>query len=260
MINFTMYQVDAFAENVFEGNPAAVIVSEDNLDDNLMLAIAQENNLSETAYVQPKTDGTYGLRWYTPGGEVDLCGHATLASAHVLSHELKLAGPYHFLTKSGLLVVQPSNVSYIMDFPSDEPTDCTVALLDEILDKPIKQLLQGKDDYLAILESEEAVATCKPDFRAMLALKKRGVIISAKGDEHDIVSRCFYPAYAIDEDPVTGSAHTVLVPYWTMVLKKNVLKARQISSRGGNLTCIFKGDRVALVGNAVTYMKAEITV
>ena len=255
-----MYQVDAFAEKVFQGNPAAVIVSENPLDDNLMLSIAQENNLSETAYVIPQPDGSYGLRWYTPGGEVDLCGHATLASAHVLSQELKLAGPYRFQTRSGLLIAQPSNEAYIMDFPGDFPTICETSLLDGILDQSIKKVLEGKDDYLVILENEDAVANCKPDFRAMLSLSKRGVIISAVGKEHDIVSRCFYPAYAIDEDPVTGSAHTVLTSYWTMELKKNIIQARQISKRGGNLTCIFKGERVALMGKAVTYMKAEITV
>lgn len=255
-----LYQVDAFTTQLFSGNAAAVLRTETPLPAELMLQIAIENNLSETAYLVSRSDGSHSLRWFTPGGEVDLCGHATLASAHVLAREIGLSGPYIFHTKSGILTVQllPDG-SYLMDLPADDFEVVNSATkIESALGLPVKKLYEGTDDYLAILDSEAEVRACEPDFREVSRLPKRGLIISAKGQQSDIVSRCFYPAYAIDEDPVTGSAHTLLTPHWSMQLRKNVLSATQLSARGGSLICIYKGTRVALIGHAVTYLIGDI--
>lgn len=256
-----LYQVDAFANEVFSGNPAAVIRTADPLSEELMLQIAIENNLSETAYLVLNSDGSHSLRWYTPGGEVDLCGHATLASAHVLATELALQGPHVFHTNSGMLTVSVlADGSYLMDLPADDPLPLDdFTQVEQALGISINELHEGSDDYLAILGTEDEVRACTPDFRRVAQLPKRGLIISATGEETDFASRCFYPAYAIDEDPVTGSAHTILTPYWSMQLRKNVLSAQQLSARGGSLTCIYKGARVALIGRAVTYLRGDIS-
>ena len=257
-----LYQVDAFADKPFTGNPAAVLRTTAPLTDRLMLDIAIENNLSETAYLVPRADGSHELRWFTPGGEVDLCGHATLASAHVLATDYQLDDPYVFHTKSGILTVSRStDNTYLMDLPADKPEAVTSrTAVEEALGIPVLSLYRGSDDYLAVLESAEAVTQCTPDQRRVAALQQRGLIITARGTETDFVSRCFYPAYAIDEDPVTGSAHTVLTPYWSMRLRKNVLSAYQASPRGGYLQCIYKGARVAIIGKAHTYLRGDITI
>jgi len=258
----TMHQVDAFAEVVFEGNPAAVIITDKALDDELMLQIAIENNLSETAYIVPMSDSSYDLRWFTPGGEVDLCGHATLASAYVLDKHSKSLGPFVFHTLSGDLIVNKVDVNkYLMDFPSDHAVevDLNMDIIDALGQEP-SEIYKGKDDFMVVFSRQSEVLNCKPNFSKIKKLQKRGLIITSEGMDYDFVSRCFYPAYGIDEDPVTGSAHTLLTPYWAMRLKKNVLFAKQISKRGGELKCIYKGERTALIGNAVSYMIAEISV
>lgn len=258
---YKIYQVDAFAERLFSGNPAAVVPLESWLSDEILQAIANENNLAETAYFIPR-DGGYHLRWFTPAIEVDLCGHATLATAHVLFQHLGYSDPQiTFLTRSGPLFVSRTADGYRMDFPADlalpvSPPDALLRALGTI---PL-EVLRGKDDYLAVLPDEASVAKLKPDFRHMAELDGRGVIASAPGTYVDFVSRCFFPNAGIDEDPVTGSAHTVLTPYWAKKLGKTDMKARQISQRGGSLGCILKQDRVLLEGQAQTYLEGTFKI
>lgn len=253
-MNLPIYQVDAFAEAPFQGNPAAVIPLEGWLSDALMLNIAAENNLSETAFFVPLGDG-YQLRWFTPQAEVDLCGHATLATAHVLFEHLGCPqSKLHFQTKSGELVVTKGHEGYAMDFPADRPNYISGAGRIAGLDARIFAVYRGKDDFLLLLGDETELRGLAPDFRALAQLDARGIICTAPGDHHDFVSRCFYPRYGIDEDPVTGSAHTTLIPFWAEKYGKNTLSARQISKRGGNITGTLKDDRVELIGQAVTVM------
>lgn len=253
------YQVDAFATRTFEGNPAAVCPLESWLDDGLLQAIAEENNLSETAFFVPSETG-FDLRWFTPVKEVDLCGHATLATAHVLFDILGYAGPsITFETRSGELIVERKGEWLEMNFPACPPTPCEPF---EILSKglgqqPLEVLVA--DDYLAVFDSEAAVRAITPDMALLGQLDLRGVIITAPGTDVDFVSRFFAPKFGIPEDPVTGSAHCALAPYWAGRLGKRLLSARQVSKRGGSLTCELKGDRVLLSGSAVTVMEAEIT-
>lgn len=256
-----MYQVDAFADRVFEGNPAAVMVLDKELDDDLMQSIAIENNLSETAYTVPNQDGTYNLRWFTPGGEVDLCGHATLATAHVIFSAYEVdRDKLTFHTRSGALEVEKSEGGYWMDFPTDVVKEVQKPELKKLLGRDDVTIFEGRDDYLIELPTEKDVASLAIDTSALAQVCHRGLIVTSRGDEYDFVSRCYYPLLGIDEDPVTGSAHTTLTPYWTVRLRKNVMDARQISARGGNVRCVFKGNRTSLRGNAVTYMKATISV
>jgi PhzF family phenazine biosynthesis protein len=253
-----LYQVDAFATHAFEGNPAAVCPLESWLDDRLLQAIAEENNLSETAFLVPEEKG-YRLRWFTPASEVDLCGHATLATAHVLFEHLGHAGQaITFQTRSGALSVERQGDLLEMDFPARPPTPCaSLELLAGALGrKPLEVLCA--DDYLAVFDSEATVRAIAPDFVLLGQLDLRGVIITAPGTDADFVSRFFAPKYGISEDPVTGSAHCTLAPYWAGRLGKRHLSARQVSKRGGSLTCEIKGDRVVLSGRAVTFMEAEI--
>ncbi|MEZ4995213.1 MAG: PhzF family phenazine biosynthesis protein [Saprospiraceae bacterium] len=258
---YKLYQVDAFTDQLFKGNPAAVVPLETWLADDTMQAIAAENNLAETAYFIPTTDG-YHLRWFTPGIEVDLCGHATLATAHVLFEHLDYEEQQIvFHTRSGPLYVIRSENGYRMDFPADfseviAPPEALVRALGEI---PL-EVRKGKDDYLAIFPEEATVRDLQPDFRVLTQLDGRGVIASAPGNEVDFVSRCFFPNAGIDEDPVTGSAHTVMTPYWAGKLNKTTLQARQISARGGNLLCTLDGQRVLLEGRAVTYLEGTFKI
>lgn len=253
------YQVDAFATRAFEGNPAAVCPLESWLDDGLLQAIAEENNLSETAFFVPSEKG-FDLRWFTPVKEVDLCGHATLATAHVLFDILGYAGQtITFETRSGELIVERKGERLEMDFPACPPTPCAPS---EILSKglgqqPLEVLVA--DDYLAVFDSEAAVRAITPDFALLAQLDLRGVVITAPGTDADFVSRFFAPRYGIPEDPVTGSAHCELAPYWANRLGKNILTAKQVSRRGGNMVCEMKADRVVLSGCAVTFMEAEMT-
>ncbi len=254
------YQVDAFATRAFEGNPAAVCPLQSWLDDGLLQAIAEENNLSETAFFVPSEKG-FVLRWFTPVREVDLCGHATLATAHVLFELLGYAGEtIIFETRSGELAVERKGRRLEMNFPACPPTPCAASeSLAQALGHPPIEVLAA-DDYLAVFDSESTVRAITPDLVLLGQLDLRGVIITAPGDDVDFVSRFFAPKFGIPEDPVTGSAHCELAPYWASRLDKTILTARQVSRRGGSLTCEMKGDRVMLSGSAVTFMEAEIAI
>ena len=255
-----LYQIDAFTDKVFAGNPAAVCPLESWLPDKVMQSIAIENNLSETAFFIPAQDG-YQLRWFTPMTEVDLCGHATLASAYVLFNLLDFAGDrIRFQTRSGDLFVERHGRELVMDFPSKMPVKCdTPELLVEALGvEPLE--LYFNEDYVVLLSSEQEVKTVSPDFKIMSEIDTRGIIITSAGETVDFVSRFFAPRFGIDEDPVTGSAHCVLTPFWAERLGKDALTARQISSRGGDLKCKLAGSRVSIIGHAVLYMEAEIAI
>lgn len=253
-----MYQVDAFASHVFEGNPAAVCPLEKWLDNNLLQSIAEENNLSETAFFVPSPKG-FELRWFTPVREVNLCGHATLASAHVIFEILKYSKQIiTFETRSGDLFVKKIGNMLEMDFPSYPPTPHAISekLVQALGRRPTELFVA--DDYMAVFESEAIIRSISPNFNLLSELDLRGVMITAPGLEVDFVSRFFAPKYGINEDPVTGSAHCVLAPYWTNRLGKTSLSAKQVSKRGGDIHCQFEGDRVLLSGKAVTFMEAEI--
>lgn len=252
------YQVDAFTTDVFGGNPAAVVPLEHWLDDTVMQAIAAENNLSETAFFVPAGEG-YHLRWFTPLAEVDLCGHATLATAHVLFDEMQLpAQQISFATRSGILRVEREAARLLMDFPvlPMQPCEAPAALLAGLGIQPLA--VWAGDDYMVLCDSEATVRKLTPDFTLLSQLDRRGVIVMAKGDEVDFVSRFFAPRYGIPEDPVTGSAHCAMAPYWSQILEKKELQARQLSRRGGSIVCRMEGERVFLLGQAVTFMRAEI--
>jgi PhzF family phenazine biosynthesis protein len=254
------YQVDAFAARVFEGNPAAVCPLDSWLDDALLQAIAQENNLSETAFFVPGAKG-FELRWFTPVDEVDLCGHATLATAHVIFEILGYGGPVvAFETRSGELFVRKKGNLLQMDFPAQPPAPCRVP--ENLVGglgglRPIEVL--AASDYMAVFDSEATIHAIRPDHTLLGTLDLRGLIVTAPGDEVDFVSRFFAPQLGIPEDPVTGSAHCVLAPYWADRLGKENLTARQVSKRGGSLTCEVEGDRVLISGGAVMFMEAEIS-
>jgi PhzF family phenazine biosynthesis protein len=258
-VKLTLFQVDAFARRVFEGNPAAVCPLERWRDDGVLQAIAEENNLSETAFFVPARAG-FELRWFTPLAEVDLCGHATLASAHVLFEELGYAEPViRFATRSGELTVERRGDRLAMNFPARPPAPCAApsALVDGLGGQPAEVLVA--DDYVAVFDDEAAVRALAPNMATLRELGVRGVCVTAPGaGEVDFVSRFFAPGVGIPEDPVTGSAHCELAPYWAARLGKSRLRARQVSKRGGNVDCELQGDRVILTGGAVTFMKAEI--
>jgi PhzF family phenazine biosynthesis protein len=252
------YQVDAFTEKLFAGNPAAVCPLDAWLDDDLLQAIAEENNLSETAFFVPHENG-FQLRWFTPVAEVDLCGHATLASAHVLFEELGYPNSsIEFDTRSGKLFVGKMKGRLVMEFPvvHVQPCEPPLALLDA-LGKTPREVLVG-DDYIAVFDNEVDVLALIPDLVVLKRLDRRGVIVTAPGTQTDFVSRFFAPKLGIAEDPVTGSAHCALTPYWAPKLGKTNLTGFQASKRGGYVGCELRGDRVLLTGIAVTFMKAEI--
>jgi PhzF family phenazine biosynthesis protein len=255
-----LYQIDAFHHQVLRGNPAAVIPLAQWLPDELLQAIALENNLSETAFFLPEQDGAFPLRWFTPAQEVRLCGHATLATAHALFQEIGITRPrITFQTLSGSLHVERLATGYRMDFPADAGTPINPPPgLAAALGTVLQTTIAGKDDLLVIVAQQQQVADLTPDLAFIQQLPYRGLIVSAPGTAVDFVSRCFYPRFGIAEDPVTGSAHTLLTPYWAKVLGKNQLSARQISARVGILTCQLHGDRVWLDGQAVTYLRGEV--
>lgn len=255
-----MYQVDAFADRVFEGNPAAVCPLRSWLDESLLQAIAEENNLSETAFFVPVGDA-FELRWFTPVEEVDLCGHATLASAHVLyKHQGYSGDVIRFLTRSGELQVQRSAGGLSMNFPATplQAAGAPEALIAGLGVAP--QAVLAGFDYVAVFESEEEVRALAPGFIRLQDVDLRGVIATAPGDIVDFVGRCFFPKLGINEDPVTGSAYCELAPFWAERLGRDRLKARQLSRRGGAVDCVVKGDRVVLSGNAADFMTAEIQI
>lgn len=257
-----LYQVDAFTDKIFGGNPASVCVLNEWLPDSLLQSIAAENNQAETAYILGQND-TYEIRWFTPSVEVDLCGHATLAAAHVLLNELKLnidVVKFHS-PKSGLLTVTKQGDFLMLNFPTDifSAVDTPEVLIKGIATTPIATF-RGKTDYMAVLGSEQEVADIKPDLNAIALLDGRGLIVTAKGDNCDFVSRFFAPQSGINEDPVTGSAHTTLTKYWSEHLGKRIMEAVQISQRKGHLLCEYNSDRVNISGKACTYLKGEINV
>lgn len=258
-MNYKIYQVDAFAEKLFEGNPAAVIPLEKWISDTLMQKIAAENNLAETAFFVPKGDD-FEIRWCTPVVEVDLCGHATLASAHVLFEHLNYdKEEIVFHSKSGELKIRKQGGNYVMNFPSDK---VEVALNRKEIKAALGQdpvaIFKGSDDFMAVFENQESIQNLNPNFERTALLPSRGLIATAPGNDVDFVSRFFAPQSGVDEDPVTGSAHTLLAPYWAQQLNKNHLRALQLSQRKGLVDCHYLGDRVELSGNAVTYMIGEI--
>jgi len=257
-LKLKIYQVDAFADQPFEGNPAAVCPLDTWLDDETLQAIAGENNLSETAYIVPAKKG-YHIRWFTPTTEVELCGHATLASAFILFSELRFKGEkLVFDSLSGELVVTKEGELFTMDFPAMIPKRCDISpvLVETLGSWPLEVL--SADDYIAVYEREEDILEINPDLFRMTQLDRRGVIVTAPGKRSDFVSRFFAPKYGINEDPVTGSAHCELAPYWAGRLKKDKLTARQLSARGGELLCELSGERVLLSGSAVKYMEGEV--
>ncbi len=258
-----IYQADAFTDKLFGGNPAAVMPLQQWLPDELMQQIALENNLSETVYFVPSANGQadYDIRWFTPGIEVNLCGHATLASAFILFTQLGFGKEkIVFHSKSGLLTITQQADRYLMDFPSWKPKPATVypSMLSDALGGAAIESVHQYRDWLVVLKDEAAVQACRPDFSIMQHITEK-IIITAAGGEADFVSRFFAPTAGINEDPVTGSAHSQLIPYWSEVLGKNELNAKQLSSRGGMLYCKqVDEERVVIGGQCVFYMKGEV--
>ena len=257
---YPIYQVDAFTDRVFGGNPAAVVLLEKWLPDEVMQAVAAENNLAETAFVLSDGDG-FGLRWFTPSTEVDLCGHATLAAAHVLFSRGRFeGGVIRFDTASGALSVRREGNLLSMDFPARPARPVPVPEgLSEALGAMPLEVLQARD-LMAVFPSREDVLSLSPDLSAVERLVNFGVIVTAPGLDCHFVSRFFAPAVGIPEDPVTGSAHCTLVPYWAERLGLRELRARQISKRGGEILCESRGDRVVISGRAADYMEGRIRV
>jgi PhzF family phenazine biosynthesis protein len=257
-MELTLYQIDAFANKPFEGNPAAICPLKNWLPDDLMQAIAAENNLSETAYFVPTNSG-YHVRWFTPLHEVDLCGHATLASAHVIFNYLGNENDeITFESRSGPLTVKRKDDWLEMDFPTQAPEPCPIpdSLRRAFDEAPIECL--KREDYIVVFEDEESIVNANPSMAHLNELDLRGVAITAQGKDYDFVTRFFAPKYGINEDPVTGSAFTQLIPYWAEKLEKTQLTAKQISKRGGEVGCVYAGERVKISGKAVKYMVGTI--
>lgn len=255
-----VYIVDAFTDKLFGGNPAAVCPLETWLSDTLMQTLAFENNLSETAFFI-RNGNEYDIRWFTPSTEVELCGHATLACSHIIFNELfSASAEVIFNSLSGKLKVSRNEDKITLDFPSNPPeriNEIPEGLLEALNVKEDSMVFKTSFDYMVVLRTQKEVEELSPDFKTLSSVKARGVIATAKGDNSDFVSRCFYPQSGINEDPVTGSAHTILVPYWSGILNKNALKAVQLSKRRGYIDCELSGDRVLMSGNAVTYLKGQ---
>jgi PhzF family phenazine biosynthesis protein len=256
-----MFQIDAFTSKLFGGNPAAVVLLGEELSEGKMQRIAAENNLSETAFLLPG-DGAWDLRWFTPTTEVDLCGHATLASAHVLFNEgLADGDEVRFHSASGELAVRRAGTLLTLDFPARPPEPIEVSLPEYGRALGIEPLeVLSARDHLALYADEEDVAALEPDMELVAGLPTFAVMATAPGSDVDFVSRFFAPKAGIPEDPVTGSAHCTLTPYWAERLGKTELRARQISPRGGELRCKLDGDRVLIGGRAVEYLRGEITI
>ncbi|MEI6455106.1 MAG: PhzF family phenazine biosynthesis protein [bacterium] len=255
-----IYQVDAFTDHLFGGNPAAVCPLETWLSDVLMQQIAGENNLAETAFFVRK-NGDYHIRWFTPALEVDLCGHATLASAHVLYNHLGFTGKeIRFDSRSGWLTVKKEGGLLTLDFPADifSVADPPALLISSLGMEPL-EVYKGKTDWMVLLENQQAVENITPDLGMMSRVPGRGVIVTSRGEKADFVSRFFGPQSGVPEDPVTGSAHTTLAPFWGERLGKSSMEALQVSQRRGQLHCTVKGDRVEISGEARTFFTGEIT-
>ncbi len=257
-----IYQVDAFADSLFTGNPAAVCLLDEWPATKVLQQVAEENNLSETAFLMPAKRGKWAIRWFTPKVEVDLCGHATLAATHVMFDERGLEkDELTFTSRSGDLKVSRLEGGVLgMDFPVVSTTQSSVSslLVEGLGGYPSE--VRTADDCLCVFDSEEIVRELQPDFRLLGRLPFRGIIVTAPSanGQADFVSRFFAPAVGVDEDPVTGSAHCILTPYWAKRLGKERLQAVQVSQRGGRLACELRGDRVLIEGKAVTYLRGEI--
>lgn len=264
-MKLTIYQVDAFAERQFQGNPAAVIPLEEWLPDDLMQSIALENNLAETAFFVPEETG-YSIRWFTPNSEVKLCGHATLASAFVLFEYLGLVqDSVSFHSKSGLLRVAKSGDKLELDFPAQPPVEITPPdlLLKGLNIDALDCVCLASEDYVVILQDSARLRDLAPDMHALSKLDLRGVIVSSLADDseiYDFYARFFAPKLGVPEDPVTGSAYTQLAPYWGQRLEKTELQARQLSPRGGDLACRLQGERVMIAGSVTCYMEGLIDI
>jgi PhzF family phenazine biosynthesis protein len=262
MLTIPIFQVDAFTDKLFGGNPAAICPLKEWLPAPEMQKIAAENNLAETAFFIHQGHD-FEIRWFTPEAEVDLCGHATLATAHVLFTQFNYTSDkIHFHTlKAGTLTVSKENDLYILNFPARLPLACDVPSgLVEALGGPKPVEILRSRDYFIVYETEEVVRSLKPDFSLLKQFDSLGFVVTAPGDNSDFVSRFFAPAVGINEDPVTGSAHCNLIPFWAARLGKDKLHAYQVSDRCGELWCESKGKRVLMSGKAVTYLKGEIVV
>jgi PhzF family phenazine biosynthesis protein len=258
---FKIYQVDAFTNHLFGGNPAAVCPLESWPDNSVLQNIAIENNLAETAFYVNENGGLR-IRWFTPKVEVVLCGHATLATAHVLfNHEGYKGDEITFDSLSGPLRVLKSGDLLTLDFPADivKPSSMTSELRTAFQSMPL-EVWKGKTDYMLVYSNEDEITALEPDFGILAKAPVRGVIVTAKGKNSDFISRFFAPASGVNEDHVTGSAHTLLTPYWSAKLGKKSMTAIQLSARKGHLQCTFTGDRVMIGGNAKTYLKGTIEV
>jgi len=262
MQKIKIFQVDAFTDKLFKGNPAAVCPLESWMDATLMQSIAAENNLAETAFIVPKDKG-FEIRWFTPMVEVDLCGHATLASAYVLFNCLNYIGDeiVFYSKESGVLKVSKQGNNLFLDFPTDNLYTCReTEMIKECIGIEPVEVWKGKTDYLALLKNEDEIRNLNPDLVEIAKLGARGLIVTAKGDEVDFVSRFFAPQSGVNEDPVTGSAHTSLIPFWYKKLNKKDFTAKQLSQRGGVLTCQYADDRCMIGGQAKLYMTGEINI
>lgn len=262
-MSYALYIVDAFTNVRFKGNPAAVCLLDASQEESWMQQVASEMNLSETAFIVPNRDG-YDLRWFTPEAEVDLCGHATLATAHVLWETERLGRDKaaRFMTKSGLLTAKLTGDWIEMDFPDESP-EATVAPEELVQGLGLIPRFVGRNrmDYFVEIDSEETLRTLRPDFGLLARLPARGIIVTSRaaaGSDYDFVSRAFYPGTGIDEDPVTGSAHCALAPYWAKRLRKEELVGYQASERGGIVKVKPEGARVYLSGQAVTVLKGQL--
>ena len=254
-----IYHVDAFADKVFSGNPAAVVPLQEWLADDILQDIACENNLSETAFFVNEPEGLR-IRWFTPLAEVDLCGHATLASAYILFNYLNFRGDcIHFNSRSGLLSADKKGDIYMLDFPVSELVRIEIPdNLKRAFDAIPIECWRGRDDLMLVFDDEDTIVSLIPDFKKILQSDCRGLIVTAKGRTYDFVSRFFAPCVGINEDPVTGSSHTMLIPYWSEKLGKKEMVARQLSARGGILQCTNNGSRVKIGGRAVTFLEGKI--
>lgn len=255
-----LYQIDAFTDKLFRGNPAAVCILSEWIDDKLMQKIAEENNLSETAFIVRK-DKDFEIRWFSPTVEVNLCGHATLAAAHVIFNHCDFGrDEIVFLSKwSGILKVAKEKDYLVLDFPVDT-IDETIApheLTEALKNAPV-ETYKGNTDYMLVYSSQEDIENLNPDFVLLSKVRAKGIIVTAKGDKVDFVSRFFAPQLGVNEDPVTGSAHTTLTLYWAHKLRKMELTALQLSSRQGWIKCKLSNERVKIAGQAITYMIGEI--
>lgn len=253
------FQIQAFTSRHFAGNPAGVCLLSEWLPDERMQAIARENQLSETAFVIER-EHEFDLRWFTPAVEMDLCGHATLAAAYVILHHLgRTTDEVAFQSRSGKLTVARVGDRLVLDFPAQTLRACeSPPGLSKGLGATAQSVLKGRD-YYAVFEREEDVAALKPNFEILTQLDAPAVVVTAPGDSYDFVSRCFGPKVGIPEDPVTGSTHCALIPYWSKRLGKKQLRARQLSPRGGELFCEDRGERVGIGGHAVTYLTGNIS-